>query len=235
MTAVDKGKFCSNCQKSVIDFTSWSDKDLYQYIDKNRGQGICGRIKASQLNREIRYPDQKPTKFYRIAVGLGLVLLFSQVPDSNARSYTPFVVENSFYTDQVGDIVEVAAKDSIIISGQVFDEQKEPIIGAVVQISQNGSPIVYDFSDIDGKFRIIIPARFENSRLTLMAHYITYKDVSQVIDMKNLREFYKFTMEPADEIIRMGMMPVDYRVPLINRANPGSNTTFSSDQLENMR
>lgn len=57
MTVAEKGRFCNSCQKTVYDFTLFSDRQL---IDKiNSESNICGRFLASQLNKDLRVPKEK--------------------------------------------------------------------------------------------------------------------------------------------------------------------------------
>jgi hypothetical protein len=48
MTPNAKGRFCSNCSKTVVDFTVMSPIEIQKYFQEN--SNICGRIKKSQLN-----------------------------------------------------------------------------------------------------------------------------------------------------------------------------------------
>lgn len=51
MTPVEGGRFCSNCQQRVVDFTGMTDQQMINYFERY-GMG-CGRFHSSQLNREI--------------------------------------------------------------------------------------------------------------------------------------------------------------------------------------
>jgi hypothetical protein len=52
MTQVEKGKFCSSCQKTVLDFTSMSDRELVDFFRKPVGS-VCGRFHQMQLDRDL--------------------------------------------------------------------------------------------------------------------------------------------------------------------------------------
>lgn len=55
MTSVDKGRFCASCQKTVMDFTGMSDRQLAAFFKKPAGS-VCGRFQQEQLNRDIEIP-----------------------------------------------------------------------------------------------------------------------------------------------------------------------------------
>src|SRR3954471_1426107 len=58
MTPCDKGKFCASCQKTVIDFTNMSDRQIAEHFKKQEGS-VCGRFMGDQLNRDIDIPRKR--------------------------------------------------------------------------------------------------------------------------------------------------------------------------------
>ena len=67
MTPKDKGRFCSSCDKVVIDFTKLSTYEIEDYIEANKDKQLCGHFKQSQLQSiNLRIPSeviQKRKKF----------------------------------------------------------------------------------------------------------------------------------------------------------------------------
>lgn len=49
MTPNESGRFCMNCSKTVIDFTSMLPDEVQLYFIQNQNEGVCGRFKNSQL------------------------------------------------------------------------------------------------------------------------------------------------------------------------------------------
>src|SRR4051812_18194049 len=88
MTANGKGRFCDHCQKTVIDFTAWSDAALYKFFSKDTGH-VCGRFLSTQVDRKINLPHQPNSQLYRITIALGLTLLFTQTPQLLAQNRPP--------------------------------------------------------------------------------------------------------------------------------------------------
>lgn len=58
MTQEEKGKFCGACQKTVVDFTSMSDRQLVDFFKKPKAD-VCGRFNNDQLEREILMPRKR--------------------------------------------------------------------------------------------------------------------------------------------------------------------------------
>jgi hypothetical protein len=50
MTPDAQGRFCSQCSKTVIDFTGMANEDINSYIDSKEKGTVCGRFKGSQLH-----------------------------------------------------------------------------------------------------------------------------------------------------------------------------------------
>jgi hypothetical protein len=50
-----QGRFCSSCEKTVVDFTGMSDQEVISWIAKQKGN-ICGRFQGEQLNRDLVAP-----------------------------------------------------------------------------------------------------------------------------------------------------------------------------------
>lgn len=51
MTPSDKGRFCSSCSKTVVDFTVMNNDEIQKFLQLNADQKLCGHVRKSQLNR----------------------------------------------------------------------------------------------------------------------------------------------------------------------------------------
>lgn len=95
MTPCNNGRFCGQCQKKVIDFTTWSDAELYKYFDAHKNEHFCGRYMSTQLNRDINIPHQPHSALYKAFIALGLTLVFTQVPNSYVKAQTLTVIKDT--------------------------------------------------------------------------------------------------------------------------------------------
>jgi hypothetical protein len=59
MSTAEKGRYCSSCQKQVIDFTNMGDLQLAAFFKKPSTGAVCGRFFADQLGREIEIPRKR--------------------------------------------------------------------------------------------------------------------------------------------------------------------------------
>jgi len=86
-----KGRFCSSCSKTVVDFSNMSDFSIVNYLENNKNQSVCGRFEEKQLDRTYSLPKSPYPAFgFDLrAVALGLALsTFSALPSQaqNSRS-----------------------------------------------------------------------------------------------------------------------------------------------------
>ncbi len=51
MIPKDKGRNCSACCKTVVDFTNWQPQEIFLYFNTNKN--VCGRFTADQLNEPM--------------------------------------------------------------------------------------------------------------------------------------------------------------------------------------
>src|SRR5688500_20214569 len=58
MKKEEKGKFCNSCQKTVVDFTNMSDRQLAEFF-KKPASSVCGRFQQDQLNRDLSMPRKR--------------------------------------------------------------------------------------------------------------------------------------------------------------------------------
>ena len=50
----EQGRHCDACDKTVIDFTEKSEKEISEYFEKHPNQRICGHFRISQLHKTSR-------------------------------------------------------------------------------------------------------------------------------------------------------------------------------------
>ncbi|TCP27870.1 TonB-like protein [Tenacibaculum skagerrakense] len=77
MTINDKGRFCSSCSKTVIDFTKKESKQIQEYLKKHQEERICGHFFKKQLDSiVIELPEsifERELSFHKLFV---IVLVF---------------------------------------------------------------------------------------------------------------------------------------------------------------
>jgi len=228
MQKTESGRFCSKCQHTVIDSTGFTDAQLYDFFASQDNRRICGRMNTNQLNRIISIPPQPHSRLYRLAIAMGLTIL-ALVPmrDAQAKFQPPFTVESIMQGEEkTGDA------DSTIIRGVVYDEKKEPIIGAIIQLFQNHQNIGGASSDIDGNFSIRLDNRFEWEEIEMKASYTSYSTEIIKIRRNDIKRSYDIELKINLDSVE-GYIIYDYKVPLTDPYNPNTNI-ITSEQIEKM-
>ncbi len=64
MTANEKGRHCASCNKTVIDFSDYTDKELVNFF-KTMPEGICGHIPAYKLDTLLMDGTKNRNPFFK--------------------------------------------------------------------------------------------------------------------------------------------------------------------------
>jgi CarboxypepD_reg-like domain len=177
------GKFCGSCQKSVVDFTHFSDRDLYNWFIKNQNKS-CGRLKPEQLDRLINVkPGYTFSRFKPSLIATSLMAFLSFPKFSNAKVIkTPFNQTDRYHSNvSFEKKTEVLADTLKTIKGRVIDkDDKQPLPSVSIMVNQR---LAFAFTDQNGNFEIKLPANFEDKNCVLTASYIGYKTLNSKVDL----------------------------------------------------
>jgi hypothetical protein len=137
MTPREKGRYCTSCSKTVIDFSVMNDDQIIKTIQESTGN-ICGHFYGDQLNRRITTtpkPKWWQNSFWKYIVGIFLLLKGGQAKAQGKPVCTP-VEQNSTPQKPVvlGRMTPRAEKE---IKGKVTDENGEILPG--VNIIRKGT------------------------------------------------------------------------------------------------
>jgi len=228
MTPAEQGRFCSRCQKVVTDFTNYTDAQLYQFL-RNHNKQVCGRFYNRQLNTSISVPPQPHSRLYRYFIGLGLSLLFTQIPESNLRAQAPYAHTTM---DKIGMNDQQSEEKSFPISGHVIDEHKEPMIGAIISLYKDSIQIYATVTDEDGFFKIDINDSLASSfPFQLTAIFSSYIPQKTTIKSKKSARNINIKMNLDVKDISTGLIEVRYKVPLIDPFEPNK-TIIDSKEID---
>lgn len=121
MTPNEKGRFCTSCTKTVVDFTKMSPDDIQDYLHNNKDQHICGHIKQSQLDSiNLRIPEaviHQNQSFHRLFL---LALLISM-------GMTLFSCEDENGQKKKIESIEVVETNNKIIDTLLNHNEKKEI------------------------------------------------------------------------------------------------------------
>jgi TonB-dependent SusC/RagA subfamily outer membrane receptor len=171
MEPAGAGRYCESCEKHIIDLTTKSDAELIQFFKKKK-DNVCGRLLASQLNRELLLPPTKVGWHWLLPLAIGAIAAPVQ-----ANELRPVMIQNDHTFALAPALVEPTAKISATINtinGRVVDDQTgEPLKG--VKLRQKGFENVLAITDSTGKFELDITK--ENLETTFTFELINYSRV----------------------------------------------------------
>ena len=123
MSTDKKGRFCTSCNKTVIDFTKMKSPEIQKYfVENSTSESICGYYKFNQVENEnnTKYTNLKnrfnqiKVKPIKIVALLSLSFLFSFsscIMGKRAEEQSEDAIENdSINTNKVKDSIQ---KDSL--------------------------------------------------------------------------------------------------------------------------
>jgi hypothetical protein len=214
MTISEQGKFCSSCQKSVVDFSNYTDKELLDYFT-NAKERTCGRISSNQLNRLIIASEPSNTPVYkRILFGTALAASVA----GTAHSQTNATVTNgTTQANQKTNKEKRPVSDSTIkISGSVANSgNKKPLSGVSIMILCDTSQIAYIYTDANGKFEAAIDKNLLGKKLTIIATQYAYHDWIKKYTLTNTPKYLSIRMNKTvgDDNIHMTMGDIQMTPP----------------------
>jgi hypothetical protein len=140
MTENSSGRHCNSCQKTVIDFSTWSDAQLFGFFSDGTKRNVCGRFQATQINKPIHIPYQPHSRLYRMTVALGLTLLFVQTPHLLAQTIPPPTSQSS--RKEINSFITggIEVPHGGCIYGSITNDKGEPI-EALIHLYQNDTLI----------------------------------------------------------------------------------------------
>jgi hypothetical protein len=186
MTPTQKGMFCSNCNKEVINYEHYSNFQLTKTISNS--DAICGRFTIEQLDFEIE--TNKNNYFQRIGLAFGISSLLLSTPIFS-QTQKPKVEVNDKKEKELtkADTLNGAIEFSGTIYEKTLNAQQKfdsiPIPGVIV-IQKNTKNGVQ--TNIDGEFKISIPVNDFENNVILVCSYIGMpnKEIKLIPTIRNV-------------------------------------------------
>jgi|GEM_PF-2643479 len=174
MSLQEKGRHCALCDKTVTDFSLWSDKQIIAYLKQSHTE-VCGRLQSHQLDRNL---DLKKSKKEISKIKLVFTFLTSFWIGTNVKAQGKVTVAHNLITQQTKrDQIhpkEFSKKDSVSLSGFVKDQRGNAVGGAIISVNGIGCCI----TDSHGHFNIsktIIPQEDSiDIAISALGYAITY-------------------------------------------------------------
>jgi hypothetical protein len=206
MTPCQTGRFCAHCSESVVDFTNLTDSQIIELIQSRNGE-LCGRARASQLNRvmqEVQMHSRRGYKLREIIAGL-LLMITSRAAVAKHHTEKIRLTQSPVakYNAVVVNCDSADISKPIELHGKVLDAMKhEPVEYIPVQNVNKGTSVN---TDSLGKFKI-----FASVGDTIRIKSIGYMYQDFVVSRKNHGEMVLILDEVFDGKV-VAVSPVKHR------------------------
>ncbi len=124
------GRFCSLCNKTVIDLLDFTDSQLLEIVEKHPA-GFCGRMNAAQINKPLLPMVRKQQADLTAFRGIVASLLTTISLLSASRSTAQLPKKEAVVAVPRSDNRQVAATSAV-------KETRHKIFGNVIDTSNNG-------------------------------------------------------------------------------------------------
>jgi hypothetical protein len=198
MRPAEQGRHCVSCQKTVIDFTSYSDTELAEFFKKKKNETVCGRMQSSQLERTIFsfYPVSKlRSKWMALAIGFISAIRTTHAQRIVQRDEAGMVIQQPEEAPKIYS----ATLRSEGIKGNVIDAKSKEAIPAVAILVVAGNYIVT--ADLDGNFFIPATALPATGKVVLRIMSVAYQAKEAEVVFLTGREKKPIELIPADVVL----------------------------------
>jgi len=162
MLPAEKGRHCSHCSKTVIDFSTMPDADILAYIQQAAGGHFCGRFHTSQLDREITYPIQRRPVITGIYKKIAATLFLLRIATADAWA------QATNNAPQTSETPTKSRTKMIALRGCVIDNTtKLPVPEVQVAMAEIEITAV---TDKTGTFCLYVPDIYMGQKIRLRAN-----------------------------------------------------------------
>jgi len=131
-------RHCSNCNKSVIDFTKKSKEEILKHLKSNTNKSICGKLTNKQIDFKLNYEEliirnehSNFLKFPIYALAIGSLLTISSCDNSSKNKIQNIENINTKAKDYLNNDTIRHSKKTCKINNDHNDEEIDEIMGDI--------------------------------------------------------------------------------------------------------
>jgi len=180
MSPTERGSFCSQCQKEVVDFSRMNDGEIADFLQAQSDK-TCGKFRKDQLNRTLVLPAPRHKNRF---VAAGLSLLALTAPALGFAQQTPAEqVQRSHSRELRIRLIHAETGEPLTYLGSVKLE---------------GSPMTFGL-DSKGIIRIAESQFGKQETIQLTCSHPGFKDITVVLPSGKLEKEYTFALTPVPQ------------------------------------
>jgi hypothetical protein len=171
------GRFCGNCQKTVVDFSAMTDGEISRQLQRSTGN-FCGRFASHQVNRPLEMARASYSfSFPKTLLGVSL-FLGGTLPESRAQTSNALVSQRPINEVNRGEKehqppTETNPTDTLrVVRGRVIDAEDKSLMPGV-SILIKGTNLGTN-SNEKGEFALRIPPELDKTSTALVFQFIGF-------------------------------------------------------------
>ena len=200
MSMTEGGRFCLHCSKTVMDFTQLSDREILHII-KNSPDGICGRLRADQQNRDFvieRETSGFRLTFSKIAASLLLIGIPEAVSAQATKQETSITgiapIKKKAPSNPTAKKKLPVQHTHTVITGCILDNKTSyPLAEATVFIKNTS---IFVKTDSEGYFTLPLPLNLLKDSTTVLCRHSSYYERDIVLKPYCFNKIYLKQKEP---------------------------------------
>lgn len=204
MTSTEKGMFCSNCKKEVLNYQHFSNDQLLKSLNGN--ETICGRFSPNQIDKELHSSETKNISAIGLVMGFASLFLTTPVFSQNEKSKTE-IIESKSPNQQA----QLNSTEFIELTGKVLEklntnEKNASLPGVAIVQKGTDNKVASNF---DGDFSIKIPSKDFEDKVILLFNYIGMEP--KEVEVFKANKSLKIEMVQSQDMLMGEVVIVKYK------------------------
>ncbi len=176
MTPDDKGRFCSSCSKTVVDFSNKTDSEIRDILLESQGTKVCGHFRKSQIDRPLNITidlnnlpkNMSITKIFTIALFLVFGTFLFSCTDMNGKKIDGIEVRGARDKENIVGAMDLTLPE--LVKGSTIAEPDTLTQQVIIEQMVNGGiraeqVIPQDNIMVDGEIKMedsthVVPERY---------------------------------------------------------------------------
>jgi hypothetical protein len=174
MSITDKGRFCDSCNKTVTDFTHYSDQQLADFFKRSK-EHTCGKFRNDQLEKPLySLQSSQSRSLPQLLISAALTIGAGNHVYANDKQADQTEIHAVLNEKKEGEKNNsIAGGDSArFVSGKIIDLTTRLEVAGATVIVEGGRMAVT--TDVNGVFKLVIPDHVTADTIQLTVMYTHY-------------------------------------------------------------
>ncbi|HTB07868.1 MAG TPA: carboxypeptidase regulatory-like domain-containing protein [Bacteroidia bacterium] len=177
----EQGRQCASCNKTIVDFSLFSDRQLVDFFNKTTGN-ICGRFNNLQLERQLVYMEPRNSFLYKLLFGTAISVGLAGSANANYNPNNKPLIEQKQYglrgIEQKPEHEIAGGDTSHYVKITVVDSENGAVLpfASIILVYTGGKEVNRGTTDIDGSLRFDDLEQYDLKQLSIMVVYPGYQN-----------------------------------------------------------